>query len=187
MSSRELIRAALAKLVLLKPYPSIRIQEICAEAGVSRKTFAKWFVGKDDVVESQMRVDFADPVRKINAELPICQIESASKIMLSKHYHTFFEKSDYYLALARSMGSFWVAEKNMNVMRDLNRDIFADLSWMDEDEKDFAAFFVSSAHAMILVWWMQQGMETAPDDVARMTEDWLYARQREIDTSAKRW
>lgn len=185
--STELIKDALATLLQTKPYAAIRIQDICETAGVSRKTFAKWFTGKDDVVCAQMQADFADPVRKVNSELPVHQIESASKIMLVKHYRTFYDKRMYYLALSNSMGALWIAEKNMLVMQELNREIFAGLEWMESEEKDFAAFFISSSHAMILVWWIQQGMKTSPDDLAKMTESWLYAHQREIDTSHKRW
>jgi len=185
MQASQGIKDALMSLVVEKPYSAIKIQDICARAGVSRKTFNKWFDGKDSVLDAQLVDDFADPVRKVNAELPVNSIENATRFMLGKHYQRFYDKRQSYTAIAKSMGALWLADRLTVIMEQLNREIFSGLDWMED--RDFAAYFFSAGHAMILVWWMREGMKTPPNEVARLTDVWLYAHHHQIDTSEKDW
>ena len=181
----DAIRLALMELVVEKPYQSLRIQDICNRAQVSRKTFAKWFDEKDAVLEAQLEEDFANPVRMVNSELPVRNIESATKFMIGKHYQRFYDKRASYTAIAKSMGAMWLAEKLIGIMEQLNLEIFSELEWMEDS--DFAAYFFSAGHAMILVWWMREGMKTSPQEMTELTDTWLYAHHHEIDVTKKDW
>ena len=181
------IKNAVERLVQKKPYASIRIQDVCEEAGISRKTFSKWFCGVDDVVRACIVDDFADPVRNVNAELPLNTIQSAISIMLEKHYQRFYDRKDFYLPIAKGKGVAWLAEQISDVMERLNLEILTEVDWMDEEDLEFGAFFLSSSHAAILTWWIKQNLSTSIPDLARLTEKWLYAHQRELDTGNKRW
>lgn len=181
------IKCAVERLVLKKPYASIRIQDVCEEAGVSRKTFSKWFYGVDDVVRACLVDDFADPVRNVNAELPINAIQSFTSIMLEKHYQRFYDRRDFYLPIAKDKGIAWLAAQITEVMETLNLEIFSELDWMEEGELEFGAYFLSSAHAAILAWWVKQDLSTSIPELVHLTEKWLYAHQRELDTTNKRW
>lgn len=179
MRTDEIIRSSFAEMLQVKPYDKIRIQDICGQAHLSRSTFSKWFRDKEDVVRSQMHADFVMPVKQLHELLPSSYADKPPvKLMLERFYQSFYDRRVYYEAIAKSAGPLWVAERIAREMRNLNAELWAGLV-IDEVERSFVCGMFSYAHAMTLVWWIEEDMQTTPLRVAEMTETWLYAHWRE--------
>lgn len=177
-SIETLVIEAVRRLLDEKPYDKIRIQDICAEAHISRNTFSRHFGSKDGVVEAKMRADFVLPVRQLNALMPASYSTPPTELMLERFFQSFYENRAFYEGLARCNGWMWVVEKIGCQMRELNKELWADMP-ISSTEVSFICSMFAFAHPIIIAWWVEEGMASSPSEVARMTNDWLHARWRE--------
>ena len=172
--AQEKFRVALMELMRTLPYDSIGISAICSKAGLSRKTFSRYFSSKDDVVVSQLG---ADATERVGLLLPVAtwaDIDHSSEILLESVYSRIYEHRDYYCEICRHFGSFWLAEQLFVLAARLGDAPYKDDA-IPADELDFAISIFNGVNAIALKWWFDEGLKTPPKKLAQMIVKWGYA------------
>lgn len=172
--AQEKIRVALMELMQILPYDSIAVSAICDKAGLSRKTFSRYFSNKDDVVVSQLGVDTVERVSALLSIMNWESIDHRSEIFLEGVYGCIYEHKSYYLEICRHFGSFWLAKQLFALTSNLG-----DLPYKDnaisDDEISFVISMFNGVNAAAFKWWLDEGFETSPKKLAQMIAKWGYA------------
>ena len=172
--SKESICKALVSLLAKFPYDAVNIQSICTEAGVSRKTFSRYFSSKEDVVVAQLQEDTTATSEAIMQITNLSAVKGATEFILMSIYTRLYEHRDFYLSVADSLGAFWIS----NRMYDLPMSLGDTPYWSFEGskvEKDFLVSYMSGVHATAVLWWIDHRFEESPESVVKMVMYWGYS------------
>jgi len=168
-STAEAIMNCFHKLVMEKDFKKLTVSEICEEAGVSRKTFYKYFKDKNDIVEQILIKDILNPMEQLrelytNMELP-------SGMILNWQYQQFYDDRKFYQRISAFTGqnSFYdfILNHSTSVISERLKNL--ELSAID---KEYMTYFYSSSHAMLLIKWIGDGMILPPKQIASYYEKW---------------
>lgn len=173
--AKENIRSALKTLLQKYPYQEITIQAICDTAGLSRKTFSRYFSGKEEVVVSQLRHDTINPVKSLMELLPLNKIEGSTQMVLERVYTAFYENRDYYLKVIESLGVMWLVEQMLDIPLILGERPYEEND-IPAGEEDFVVSFLNGVNAVAIKWWIEEGFQTTPKQLATMVAEWAYVR-----------
>ena len=168
-STAEAIMNCFHKLVMEKDFKKLTVSEICEEAGVSRKTFYKYFKDKNDIVEQILIKDILNPMEQLrelytNMELP-------SGMIFNWQYQQFYNDRKFYQRISAFTGqnSFYdfILNHSTSVISERLKNL--ELSAID---KEYMTYFYSSSHAMLLIKWIGDGMILPPKQIASYYEKW---------------
>lgn len=172
--AQEKIRVALVELMQVLPYDSIAVSAICDRAGLSRKTFSRYFASKDDVVVSQLGADTIERVGTLLSVMDWGSIDHRSQIFLEGVYSCIYEHKSYYLEICRHFGSFWLANQLF-----LLTSGFGDLPYrgnaIPDNEKSLVISIFNGINAAAFKWWLDEGLKTSPKRLAQIIVKWGYA------------
>lgn len=163
------IERAFKSMLSAQPYDKVSVSKLCDEAHTSRRTFYKYFQGKEGVVEALFDQHVIAPLRDLNRLLGIEDRASMHKTFAVCMYEGLFAERDYYTNLVRPMrgnddtfirvATQQIYRYNMEYNRALERET---AQW----RRDYAAYFFASSQAMYMQKWISDGMEVSPKDLA---------------------
>lgn len=180
--SKEAICEALRACMERQPLASISVQGVCDKAGLSRKTFSRNFSDLQDVVVYQVFLDFIQPICELKSIMGDFMVDTPTTF--NRNLHVLRQNKAYYDDVAATYGMLWLTEQIAQAALQLDYDPY-EHHHFTPTERSFVEHFYVHAVASVYRWWMEEGMETPEEDVARMTDRWLYARFDNLEDDAR--
>ncbi len=171
--SKAAICAALRELMVKQPLASISVQGVCDRAGLSRKTFSRNFADLQEVVAYQVFLDFIQPMCELNRIMGDFVVDNVTTFQ--RNLHLLKQHKGYYDNVAATYGAPWLSDQIARAALSLDFNPY-EQQHLTDTEQSFVEHFYAYAVASVYRWWMDEGMQTPEEDVARLTDRWLYAR-----------
>lgn len=166
-STRGLIAESLRRLMLTKPFESIRIKDICDEVGVVRVTFYNYFIDKFDTLDYLIKIDLIQPNEDLARQGKFDEI-------LENMIHTIYEKKDFYRAAYEVKGQNGFEEQMRSNLSYLFLIVLranggTGLSGVNLSDKVTAAYFAEMVVYGVQVWLTYPKELTADEAFKYMT------------------
>ena len=180
--TEETIRAALKSILTVLSWQSVTIQGVCDKAGISRKTFLRYFSTKEDVVVSQIEQDFFRPIETLFSLLSFPEVEISGTVLLERTYDAFIKNKDYYQRVIDGLGMAWFTQRIASGPELLGKKPYAryGLSCVEES---FAIHFFNHLNAAAFTWWIENDYPVSPKELANLVFAWGYGHNRELEAS----
>jgi AcrR family transcriptional regulator len=164
LRTRNNIARAIVSLGSVRPIDSLRVGEICREAGIARSTFYGHFPSLGDYLETSYANMVANcAIRGGDEPLGRGKVLAVHLILehihASRHYALSVEHSAHRprMLVAGELRLRAIADKNLAVlMPDLN-----------DEERATAATFIAGGFIGLLRRWTSAGLKESPDDIRR--------------------
>jgi AcrR family transcriptional regulator len=194
VSAETAIIEAFRQLVITSPFDKITIQEICAEAKVSRKTFYAHYDDKHNILEQVIRLDIIKPLVDLRTMLPTGIIKSAPQLLTETIYRNILKNRSFYQQLLSSKRNGRGEEYTRSLfirivtseISQINLAILHDTDWTAQ-EKDYMAYFFASAQAMLIIKWVRDGMTLPPEQLAKIFNRCTHGGYRQIFKAEMTW
>ncbi|MDR1184229.1 MAG: TetR/AcrR family transcriptional regulator [Coriobacteriales bacterium] len=177
------IKSSFTALLGDTAYNQITVAQICKKASVSKKTFYRHFDSKHEILVAFIKDDIVEPVKNLRELLPLDSIKSAPLLVMERSHHILYEHRFLYKNLIESLGRMALAELFTNITYELNYEIYSNFDLSPRD-RDFAAYFVAAASAMIQTRWLEQGCPIDEKQMAKLTDIWVMSHWREAGIAA---
>jgi AcrR family transcriptional regulator len=168
-STSDIIINCFYQLVMNKDFKKLTVSEICEEAGISRKTFYKYFQDKNDIVEHILIRDIIQPMNQLR-EL-YSNIKLPPSMILDWQYQQFYKKRKFYEQVSAFTGQNSFYEFIMKHTTDIINERLIHFG-LSEIDQDYMAYFYASSHTMLLIKWIHDGMILPPQKMASYYERW---------------
>ena len=173
MQAEMKIICAFRQLVSDGSFEKVKISEICAEAGVSRKTYYTHFSDKYELLEGVFALDFIKPVEELKQFLAATNIEMAPMLLVEtiyksmkthqKFYQKLFGSKDKEGNIARDVSMLRLT----NLMAELNSTIMP-LEKCTECEREYISYYFAAAQTALISKWVREKMTVKPADLAQI-------------------
>jgi len=154
--AKAALQAAMRELMTQQPFVRIRVEQICARANASRKTFYHYFLDKYDLVRSIFLEDFGEILSGVYEGWEFFQ--SVCTI--------FYENREFYLAAFEMEGQNAFSDTFSEEIYPLALDYFRRL-FVQDSFNDFYAHFFTDSFRHSLVRWMRDYPEITPEQYVR--------------------
>jgi AcrR family transcriptional regulator len=178
MDVKASIICGLRTLLAHKPFLKVTVSDICQYAGISRKTFYKYFEDKGDLVESMVYDDLIGPTLLVQKVLPVQNIKTMTTLMLERTYQGYRDNKAIYENLLNGLGEIGLLKVLMNVIWSYTKELYETYE-LPSEERDFASYCLAAAQSMIQLRYIQDGCLTSPQKMARYCNAYLFAHARE--------
>ncbi|MDR2715334.1 MAG: TetR/AcrR family transcriptional regulator [Coriobacteriaceae bacterium] len=153
------------------PYEKITITMVCAGAHVSRTAFYSFFSSKEDLVQKLVDDDIIQPIHALRELLPTQKIESAPRLITEKVYQGFTRNKDYYAQVAKIDDTRLLFDCLTKKLTGINQGIL-EKSPISDQEKYYAAYFFAASNAVLIIKWIENGMDVEPATLASLYNKW---------------
>ena len=185
MEAREAIMDAFCTCLAARPLEAISVAEICAAAGVSKKTYYNHFQSKQDIVSAVIDRDFFLPQRQMRKSLFPKQLQENPILLVGLTYETLYQKREFYQTLIANIGKASFMGTFAELSREMNEEIYAanrELSVDEATELEYFCMFLATTSAQSLMWWMERGFTPTSEKMAILFYEWSFARLENGDT-----
>jgi AcrR family transcriptional regulator len=174
--TRQLLRDALFELIAEKGYEAVNIQEIAERANVARPTFYLHFDDKFDLLITSL-IEFYEEL--VTRTPRFCrdgmegQVFDPTQIAADDFTHVRQHEQLYRILLSEK-GSIGVLMMIMAYLRNITEsEILKDMSGAGDASilpTDFVASYLAGAQIGVTDWWLKQGQQYSPEQVAAMMQ-----------------
>lgn len=159
--TRMIIEQSFLELLSEKPVSKITVTELCQKAQINRATFYKHYMDVPDLLEKleenlfeQIRESFGSEKIKL-------------KEFLVKMIHYTKENQNRYMALGGDHGDPNLMAKTFMVCYESAYPLVEkNMPGMKESERQMLYHFLSQGAGGILTWWIKNGMQESPEEIA---------------------
>lgn len=161
--TRMIIEQSFLELLREKPVSKITVTELCERAQLNRATFYKHYLDIPDLME-KIEESLFDQIRESFGQEKIRLQPFLVKMMFYTR-----ENQSRFLALGGDHGDPNLMTKTFQVCYESAYPLLAqNLVKLKEPEKEMLYSFLSYGAGAILTWWIKNGMQEAPEDVAQL-------------------
>lgn len=157
------------KLVIKKDFEKLSVAEISATAGISRKTFYQYFKDKNEIVEQIVYENIIHPMERMRNLSESFKFPSLT--IISWLYEQFYKDRAFYSSISSFTGQNSFFELILSYTSDIVYEKFSMLN-ISEKEKEYSIYFYASSHTMVLIKWINEGMQIPPKEMASFYEKW---------------
>ncbi len=185
MDTRSAIVASFERLVEAATYDEVTVEQVCRASNISRRTFYRYFDGKQAVLASILESDLIKPVHDIHELIDSDNLKSSSTIIYRRALGRVFEKRGFYRKVfTREHPELMAVYIDMVVAVNRESKGLADLS---RQEADFAAYVIAVSSTYAMARWLEQDCAMPIDEQTRLCLRWIYGRFREMEAESGRW
>lgn len=160
--TRMVIEQSFLELLKEKPVGKVTVTELCEKAQINRATFYKHYLDVPDLLE-KIEEDLFD---KIRASFDQKEIKLKDFLVSMMRYTQ--ENQDRFIALGGEHGDPALMTKTFMVCYERAYPLVEqNLPGMKESERQMLYRFLSQGAGGILTWWIENGMQEKPEDVAQ--------------------
>ena len=160
--TRMIIEQTFLELLLEKPLGKITVTELCEKAQINRATFYKHYLDVPDLLE-KIEENLFDQIRQSFGSENVKLKEFLVRMM----HHTKANQMRY-LALGGDNGDPNLMTKTFLVCYESAYPLVEqNMPGMKESERQMLYQFLSQGSGGILTWWIKNGMQEPPEDVAQ--------------------
>lgn len=170
------------ELVMVKDFEKLTVAEISEAASISRKTFYQYFKDKNEVVEYIVFENIIQPMNQMRS-LSVA-FEFPSLTIMSWLYEQFYKDRLFYSRISSFTGQNSFFELLLEYTSNIVAEKFSSLT-ISEQEKEYATYFYSSSHIMVLTKWIKDGMVISPVEMAQFYEKWTIPAIVEYSSNEK--
>ena len=167
--TRMLIRRAFTELLRQKPIQSISIKELCEKAGINRGTFYSHYVDIHDLLqqmEDEMLDDFEKSLEPLLTDRNLHPVEISTEI-----FQCLKDNSDLCTVTLGEYGDKKFAFKLLNIGKEKCMQAYARyFKGATPKEIEYFYYFASAGCIGLLQKWLDDGMTSSADEIARMAE-----------------
>ena len=167
-SYRQIINT-FRELVMTKDFEKLSVAEISVAAGISRKTFYQYFKDKNEIVEHIVYESIIQPMKHMRNLSG--SFEFPSLTIMSWLYEQLYRDSLFYSRISSFTGQNSFLELMLSFTSDIVYEKFNSLN-ISEQEKEYSIYFYASSHTMVLIKWINDGMQITPKEMASFYEKW---------------
>lgn len=176
MGARSAIILSFKRLVDVCPYDKITVNQICLDAGVSRKTFYSHFQNKAAIVNAVVFDAIVEPMIKIDEAMGnmIAHSEMTKTMpeMLNLNvYQAIKDDKDFYIKICNLPGSIdspLVDALTLGI-QELNKKIIRRLGFNDSLWKvDYISYYYAAGNALLIQRWIRGGFIVSPEELASL-------------------
>ncbi len=161
MRAEEKIINEYIGLVLEKKNAAVSVSEICAKAGISRKTFYHYFQDRYSLVEAIFIREIEKPIK-----LGINMFMTSDEITTTM-YRNFLKRKDFFMVAMKEEGKNTLFEDIILRIQSLNMEIF-DPVIENKTKLEYLSYELAASNAMLLKKWMRGGMKESPEFMAEI-------------------
>lgn len=160
--TRMVIEQSFLELLKEKPVSKITVTQLCEKAQINRATFYKHYLDVADLLEKMEESLFAQ-IRESFGSETIKLREFLVKMM----YYTK-ENQSRYMTLGSEHGDPNLMTKTFMVCYESAYPLVEqNMPGMKESERQMFYHFLSQGAGGILTWWIKNGMQETPEEVAQ--------------------
>lgn len=160
--TRMIIEQSFLELLQEKPLGKITVTELCEKSQINRATFYKHYLDVQDLLE-KIEEDLFDKIRTSFEEE-----ELKLKEFLVKMMHYTRDNQARFIALGGDHGDPNLMTKTFLVCYESAYPLVKqNMPGMKESERQMLYQFLSQGAGGILTWWIKNGMQDQPEDVAQ--------------------
>ncbi len=158
------------------PYDKITVNQICLDAGVSRKTFYSHFQNKAAIVNAVVFDAIVEPMIKMDEVMGsmIAHSDMANTLpgMVNLNvYQAIKDDKDFYVKICNLPGSIdspLVDALTLGI-QELNKKIIHRLGFDDKSWKtDYISYYYAAGNALLIQRWIRGGFIVSPEDLASL-------------------
>jgi len=166
--TRRTLRQALMRLIVLKGYDAISVQDILDEADVGRSTLYAHFTGKDDL----FRKGFAQLRDDLRQSLATARPDDAGTAVQLRFSRAMFEHAGDYADVFRALLGDRGGSLALREIRAALADIIAEddqaLPWLADIPRELAVRHVTESFITALSWWLERRPDLAAEEADRL-------------------
>ncbi|MEC4176805.1 TetR/AcrR family transcriptional regulator [Adlercreutzia sp. R7] len=187
VATPEGIAAAFKELVVTLGYQSVTVDAICCSSHVSKRTFYRYFVGKEDVAAFVLQKGVVDPVKSLVASLPPLVEGEPNRIVMRAVFFGLKKDAPFWSALCTAQSRFPLEKLLIDGFSTFLFDGISKAGIDSNREKYMRRFFVSG-FCGVIVQWISEGMSSDPSEMAELFGDWLLVFWRDrLDIDFSVW
>jgi AcrR family transcriptional regulator len=164
--TRKILRDAMIALAIQKGFANLTINDIVELAMVNRATFYRHYQDKYDLVESYLDELYAE-LNAAPAPLPSSGEPNPRLVKLFEHIR---DHAPFYRAMLGPHGYSGFGERIRRLTEATLRARWESLEGRSQMPSPLLLSYLSHAGYGALVWWLEEGMNYSPEQVAR----WLH-------------
>jgi AcrR family transcriptional regulator len=157
--------------LLLRPYPSVSISDLCHQLGISRKSFYNYFPDKDSCFRAIISRKIHTCILRLTTDLP----EKATDEEVIAFYLSYWkEEKGLFDIITRNNLLYLLMDQCISFLRDEDQSIlpFLDTPQLQADSYVLSAF-VSVQITLILQWYFQN-FSTSLEEMVRTYQRTIY-------------
>ena len=165
------IEECLFENLLLRPYPSVSISDLCHQLGISRKSFYNYFPDKDTCFRAIISRKIHNCILRLTADLP----ENATDEEVIAFYLSYWkEEKGLFDIITRNNLLYLLMDQCISFLRDEDQSIlpFLDTPQLQADSYVLSAF-VSVQITLILQWYFLN-FSTPLEEMVRTYQRTIY-------------
>lgn len=165
---KERVEQSFRRALETTPYKKITVAQLCADAGIARKTFYAHFSEKEGIIDFVFRRDVIAPQFQLRELLPRSVAVDNPKMFNVKLYECILADRDFYYRIVSPLRGVddtflrvvtWaIYDYNLAIMKDR-------LATTDPWIIDYTAYFFASSQALFTQKWISEGMVVSPEDL----------------------
>lgn len=174
LRSKKMIFEAFVKLVKLKGYEAVTIQDIATEAMINRATFYAHFKDKNDLYDEVFSYALDTFTKILDSEL----LENGNQIqinklenMITEIFYVIRENRNFYLILTEGNSANSLKKKVHTLIEQRYAEIFNQLKIAENDVEvpiDFIIDYMSSIFISMVHWWLTSKSDFPPEQMAHL-------------------
>lgn len=161
------LEQCLLELMLTENYPQITISHICDRAGISRKSFYRYFSSKEGCLYALLDHAVFDGA---SYYLPDHRSDQSTRIILERFFLYWKEKYTLLDALLRNNLSLLLVERMMYYIAQEEQEFRIFLRNPEEDAHERSMFYVGGIMAVVLDWH-QRGYQKSIQQMSKVLFD----------------
>ena len=165
------IEECLFENLLLRPYPSVSISDLCHQLGISRKSFYNYFPDKDSCFRAIISRKIHDCILRLTTDLP----ENASDEEIIAFYLSYWKEEKGLLdIITRNNLLYLLLDQCISFLRNENQSI---LPFLDTPQLRADSFVLSgfvSVQVTLILQWYFQNFSTSLEEMVRTYQRIVY-------------
>ena len=158
-------------LLLVSYYEQTTVADICRNASISRRTFYRFFDGKDDVIDYLIE----RAMGRDNSHFSIANSAEEAAILEFRSYFRFWLKNkDILLMCKRNNLDYYLQKHTAKMAVDLRKGIKEASVKGDPFLYEMTALITTSGIISILLAWRDSNFERTPEEMARTVVQLLF-------------
>lgn len=165
------IEECLFENLLLRPYPSVSISDLCHQLGISRKSFYNYFPDKDSCFRAIISRKIHNCILHMTTDLPE---NAASEEIIAAYLSYWKEEKGLFDIITRNNLLYLLMDQCISFLRDEDQSIlpFLDTPQLQADSYVLSAF-VSVQITLILQWYFLN-FSTPLEEMVRTYQRTIY-------------
>jgi AcrR family transcriptional regulator len=168
--SQNVLAEALIKLMYAKKFQDICVTDICANAGLGRKTFYRNFNSKEDVVQFIMDNAYKAFLLAVNVD------KMNTKEIFIDVYNFILQHKDFVVMLYGNNLFRYVHKNIANFIIEENLYGKIDLSYVKKQFFKYIPPQIAALIVSLLESWIESGFADTAEELAGFTEDVMYGK-----------